>query len=75
MTFTPRVPPALKALRASLRTCTEAPLRDRLVGAITYLTSLYGLPPAPDDDDGDMHRRRFAASSHKLRPRAQMGKL
>lgn len=67
--MTAPVPSALKALRASLRTASEPVLRDRLLGAVAYLSRLYGVPaglPEAEADQGDLRRRRqFAASRHR----------
>lgn len=68
--MTAPVPAPLKALRASLRRTTEAPLRDRLQAAIGRLEVLYDLPRTFPDDNGDMKRRKnFVGSRHSLRGR------
>lgn len=60
-------PPAIKALKSSLRGCTEPSLRDRLIVAIRGLERLYNRPTAPiPQDDGDMKRRRFCDAPHRL---------
>ena len=59
------LPPAIKALRASLRGASESALRERLQIALRGLERLYGLaPPRPPQDDGDMRRRHFVADRH-----------
>jgi hypothetical protein len=67
MTTTPPVPPALKAVRASLRTAAEPALRDRLSQVIAGLERLYGVrSESPDEDQGDMRRRKFARARHNV---------
>ena len=61
---TPRLPPAIRALRASLRGASESGLRERLEIAIRGLERLYGLAPRVDEDTGDMRRDRFVADRH-----------
>ena len=59
------LPPAIKALRASLRGASESALRERLQIALRGLERLYGLAPPPTpQDDGDMRRRHFVADRH-----------
>jgi len=47
---TPRLPPAIRALRASLRGASESALRERLQVALAGLERLYGLAPRVDED-------------------------
>lgn len=58
-------PAAIRALKRSLRAASKSALRDRLTMALRGLYRLYNLPPEPTlQDDGDMRRRKFCASSH-----------
>jgi hypothetical protein len=59
-------PPALAAVRASLRGATEPELRDRLSRVIAGLERLYGVGKPTAQDQGDLRRRRFAQSRHNL---------
>ena len=59
------IPPALKALRASLRQAVDENLRDRLSTAIRYLERLYGVRSSLPPETGDMRRRKvFAKFPH-----------
>jgi hypothetical protein len=72
---TPRLPPALKALRASLRSAQESALRERLSRAIRGLELLYGLRTPAPQDDGDLRRHRFVADRHPAPRRAHSSNL
>lgn len=61
------LPAPVKALRASLRTAREPGLRDRLSQVLRRVERLYGLGTAPPDEDtGDMRRRRFVQDRHPV---------
>jgi hypothetical protein len=65
-----KVPSAYNALRRQLGAATDGATRDRLERAITYVRRLYGLPESPPHhDDGDLRRRNFARSPHRIIPR------
>ena len=72
---TPRVPSALKVLRASLRSAQESALRERLSRAIRRLEVLYGLKPAVYEDTGDMRRNYFVSQRHPAPSRASISNL
>lgn len=50
------LPPALKALMASLAKATEPALRARLSAAIAGVRRLYKLPSLPPEDTGDLRK-------------------
>jgi hypothetical protein len=64
--MTAPIPPAVKAVRASLRKATEPGLVVRLQDMLIRLEALYHLRSENTRPDmGDLRRRRFVASSHR----------
>jgi hypothetical protein len=61
-----RLPPAITAVQTSLQSASEPALREKLARTLAHLYRLYGIAEPAAENTGDLRRRRFAQSRHRV---------